>query len=142
MMKRLVLVAATVVLLAACSDDKKPAPPPDPAPAQEPAFPAEEGPRPPAPPLVETFDRAPQLSLFARIGDFRPEEDDEVRLPFWRTYIEHLLQTSGVVKADPVSGNLDILVVGDKAGSKFKKAQKLGTVEILSEKDFFKILEK
>ncbi len=66
--------------------------------AQEKSQPPE--PVPPAPPLVETFDARPQLSLFPRIGDFRPEESDEVRLPFWRTYLEHLLKTSGVVAVD------------------------------------------
>ena len=35
-----------------------------------------------------------------------------------------------------VSKNLDILVVGEKAGSKLKKAQELGSVEIMSEAEF------
>jgi DNA ligase (NAD+) len=35
-----------------------------------------------------------------------------------------------------VSKHLSILVVGEKAGSKLKKAQDLGTVEIWSEMEF------
>lgn len=40
-----------------------------------------------------------------------------------------------------VSGNLDILVVGEKAGSKLKKAQQLGTVQILTEDEFIELIE-
>jgi len=61
-------------------------------------------PEPPGAPLLETFQGAPQLSLFPRLGDFRPEEGDE-RLPFWRTYREHLLKISGVIRADGISSN-------------------------------------
>ncbi len=61
-------------------------------------------PNPPAPPVLETFQESPQLSLFPRLGDFRPEDGDE-RLPFWNTYREHLLKTSGVVLTDTVTGN-------------------------------------
>ena len=61
-------------------------------------------PTPPAPPVHETFDGAPQLSLFARLGDYRPEEQDERTLPYWRTYQEHLVKTAGVVVTDE-SGN-------------------------------------
>jgi hypothetical protein len=66
--------------------------------AQSPAPVEEAQPVPPAPPVLETFDAAPQLSLFARLGDYRPEEGDEIALPFWRTYQEHLVKTSGVVR--------------------------------------------
>ncbi len=65
---------------------------------------SEPAPSPPEPPIRETFQGAPQLSLFPRLGDFRPE-DDEDRLPYWRTYREHLLKISGVVLTDQSSGN-------------------------------------
>ena len=45
-------------------------------------------------------------------------------------------EAAGAKNISAVSGNLNILVVGEKAGSKLKKAQKLGTVEILTEEEF------
>ena len=42
----------------------------------------------------------------------------------------------GARNISAVSSNLDILVVGEKAGSKLKKAQALGTVQILEESEF------
>ncbi|WP_303722158.1 hypothetical protein [Malonomonas rubra] len=65
---------------------------------------SDQQPTPPGPPVLETFQGSPQLSLFPRLGDFRPE-DDEDRLAYWRTYREHLMKISGMVEADPVSGN-------------------------------------
>lgn len=41
-----------------------------------------------------------------------------------------------------VSNNLDILVVGEKAGSKLKKAIALGTVEVMTEADFIALIAK
>jgi len=39
-----------------------------------------------------------------------------------------------------VSSNLDILVVGEDAGSKLKKAIALGTVQIMQEEEFVRLL--
>jgi DNA ligase (NAD+) len=49
---------------------------------------------------------------------------------------EALAAKAGAKIISAVSGNLNILVVGEKAGSKLKKAQALGTVEILTEEEF------
>lgn len=49
---------------------------------------------PPTPPITETFETEPQLSLFPRAGDFRPGETEE-RFPYWKTFIEHIIKTSG-----------------------------------------------
>lgn len=43
---------------------------------------------------------------------------------------------AGAKNISAVSGNLNILVVGEKAGSKLKKAQALGTVTIMTEEEF------
>jgi DNA ligase (NAD+) len=40
-----------------------------------------------------------------------------------------------------VSSKLNYLVVGEDAGSKLDKAKKLGTITILSEAEFLKMLE-
>jgi len=58
---------------------------------------------PPTPPIFEDFQGPPQLSLFPRVGDFRPEEDSD-RLPYWNTFIEHLVKVTGVAE-DQASGS-------------------------------------
>lgn len=47
---------------------------------------------------------------------------------------------AGAKNISAVSGNLNILVVGEKAGSKLKKAQALGTVQILTEAEFLALI--
>jgi DNA ligase (NAD+) len=53
-----------------------------------------------------------------------------------REVAESRATAAGATLASGVSKNLHILVVGEKAGSKLKKAQALGTVEIWSEAEF------
>ncbi|MCS6929324.1 MAG: NAD-dependent DNA ligase LigA [Saprospiraceae bacterium] len=53
-----------------------------------------------------------------------------------REQAEARAAAAGAIVASGVSKNLNILVVGDKAGSKLRKAQELGTVEIWTEAEF------
>lgn len=61
--------------------------------------------QPPTPPLRESFEAPPQISLFPWIGDFQPEPDDTTRRGYWKAYREHLFRTSGPVVTDPQSRN-------------------------------------
>jgi len=53
--------------------------------------------KPPSPPVFEDFQGEPQLTLFPRAGDFRPADDSD-RLPYWNTFIEHLIKDTGVAE--------------------------------------------
>jgi len=53
-----------------------------------------------------------------------------------RKEAQDIAEDAGARLLSGVSGNLDILVVGEKAGSKLKKAQALGTVTIWTEEEF------
>lgn len=57
-----------------------------------------------------------------------------------RKEAQSLAEANGAKNISAVSSNLNILVVGEKAGSKLKKAQALGTVQILSEQEFLDLI--
>jgi DNA ligase (NAD+) len=59
-----------------------------------------------------------------------------------REVAENLATKAGASLASGVSKHLSILVVGEKAGSKLKKAQELGTVEIWTEGEFLERIQK
>ncbi len=58
-----------------------------------------------------------------------------------RKEAQELAVKNGAKNISAVSGNLDILVAGEKAGSKLKKATALGTVQILSEDEFLTLIQ-
>ncbi|MFK8102206.1 MAG: NAD-dependent DNA ligase LigA [Saprospiraceae bacterium] len=50
-------------------------------------------------------------------------------------------ESAGAKNISAVSSNLNILVAGEKAGSKLKKALALGTVQVLSEEEFLALIQ-
>jgi hypothetical protein len=86
-----------LVLLGACRQVEKPAAGPQSAilkdAATEPSRPI-----PPAPPILEDFEGPSVLPLFPRLGDYRPETEDQERLPYWHAYLDHLNRTAGIVQ--------------------------------------------
>ncbi|WP_294318581.1 NAD-dependent DNA ligase LigA [uncultured Chryseobacterium sp.] len=61
---------------------------------------------------------------------------------FTREAAEEMVEKHGGKNISAVSKNLNYLVVGEKAGSKLKKAQDIGTIEILDERQFLDLVEK
>ena len=57
-----------------------------------------------------------------------------------RNEAKKMAEAAGAKNISAVSGNLDILVVGEKAGSKLKKALGLGSVLIYTEDDFLAMI--
>ena len=61
-------------------------------------------------------------------------------MQFTRESAEKLATENGATIASGVSKNLNILVVGEKAGSKLAKAESLKTVQILTEQEFTELM--
>ena len=59
---------------------------------------------------------------------------------FTRDSAEEMVENHGGKNISVVSKNLNYLVVGEKAGSKLKKAQEIGTIEILDEQQFLDLI--
>lgn len=57
-----------------------------------------------------------------------------------RKEAEAMAAAAGAKNISAVSSNLNILVVGENAGSKLEKAQKLGKVQIMTEAEFLEII--
>lgn len=60
---------------------------------------------------------------------------------FKRSEAEQMVEDKGGSILSGVSSKLNYLVVGEDAGSKLEKAKKLGTVSILTEQEFLKLVE-
>ncbi len=59
---------------------------------------------------------------------------------FTREQAEEMVEKHGGKNISAVSKNLNYLVVGEKAGSKLKKAQDIGTIEIMDEQQFLDLI--
>ncbi len=59
---------------------------------------------------------------------------------FTREQAEEMVENHGGKNISAVSKNLNYLVVGEKAGSKLKKAQDIGTITILDEQQFLDLI--
>lgn len=57
-----------------------------------------------------------------------------------RKAAQKMAEDQGAKNLSAVSSNLDILVVGENAGSKLTKARQLGTVQILTEEEFISLV--
>ncbi|MBA5630321.1 NAD-dependent DNA ligase LigA [Moheibacter lacus] len=60
---------------------------------------------------------------------------------FTREEAQKLVEQNGGKNISAVSKNLNYLIAGEKAGSKLKKAESIGTVEILTEDEFLKMIQ-
>lgn len=61
---------------------------------------------------------------------------------FTRNEIKEEIEKLGGKNLSAVSKNLDYLIVGEKAGSKLKKAQEIGSIKIITENEFMEICKK
>ncbi|EPL7678514.1 NAD-dependent DNA ligase LigA [Elizabethkingia anophelis] len=61
---------------------------------------------------------------------------------FTREQAEEMVEKHGGKNISAVSKNLNYLIVGEKAGSKLKKAQDIGTITILDEQQFLDLVNK
>lgn len=62
-------------------------------------------------------------------------------LKMGRKEAQEKAEAAGAKNLSAISSNLDILVAGESAGSKLKKAQELGTVQILTEEQFLELVQ-
>jgi len=60
---------------------------------------------------------------------------------FTRSDAQKMVEQNGGKNLSSVSKNLNYLIAGERAGSKLKKAQELGTVKILTEDEFLNLIQ-
>lgn len=104
---------------------------------------------------IEILEEMEKLGVnFKQTDEDRPLEINEDAVFFGKTILftgtlqkmgrkeaQQLAANAGAKNISAVSSNLNILVAGEKAGSKLKKATALGTVQILTEDEFLKLIE-
>lgn len=61
---------------------------------------------------------------------------------FSRSEAQKMVEQNGGKNISAVSKNLNFLVAGEKAGSKLKKAEEIGTIQVLSEEDFLALIKR
>jgi DNA ligase (NAD+) len=57
-----------------------------------------------------------------------------------REQAKEVVERHGGRNLSAVSANLQILVVGEKAGSKLKKAQEIGSIDVMTEDEFLALV--
>ncbi len=112
--------------------------------------------------IIAYFKDARQVALLQRMEDYgvnmsQTDKDRPRELPtdgplsgksilftgtlqqMGRKEAQLIASEMGAKLASGVSKNLDVLVVGDKAGSKLKKAQAIETIQIMTEEEFLQL---
>jgi len=110
--------------------------------------------------ILDFFQKDENILLIKRLKDYGIKLKKEERLTdninnilngktflftgrlslFSRDEAEEMVEKNGGKNISAVSKNLNYLIVGEKAGSKLKKAQSLGNIEILNEQEFLDML--
>jgi len=114
--------------------------------------------------VIDFYSREENIALLRKLESFgvnvlQTEEDQPVEIAedaplrdktilftgslqeMTRNEAKKMAESAGAKNISAVSSNLDILVVGEKAGSKLKKAEALGSVQILTESEFLALIE-
>ena len=109
--------------------------------------------------IIEFFNKEKNIVLINRLKDYGIQfELNESHKPIsnifdGKTFLftgslenltrekaQEIVEQNGGRNVSSVSKNLDFLVIGDKAGSKLKKAQEIKTIKILTENEFLDLL--
>ena len=109
--------------------------------------------------IIEFFNKEKNIVLINRLKDYGIQfELNESHKPisnifdgktflftgslenFTREKAQEIVEQNGGRNVSSVSKNLDFLVIGDKVGSKLKKAQEIKTIKILTENEFLDLL--
>jgi DNA ligase (NAD+) len=103
---------------------------------------------------IEILDRMQQLGVnFQQTDEDRPKQVSEDAVFYGKTILftgtlhkvgrkeaQELAEKAGAKNLSSVSSNLNILVVGEDAGSKLKKAQAIPSIQIMDEETFLSLI--